>query len=100
MINGMRWLLRFAGTIIASPASCLAGGSCCGKKSAHRPVVSGTGARTVGAQRSVNVYFRHFARIIVNRTALRGIADHRINRIGELQPWNLFPAAAEKVEAA
>ena len=31
---------------------------------------------------------------------LRRIADHPINRIGELLPWNLFPAAVAKVEAA
>ena len=31
---------------------------------------------------------------------LRRIADHPINRIGELLPWNLFPAIPAKVEAA
>ena len=31
---------------------------------------------------------------------LRRIADHPINRIGNLLPWNLFPAASAKVEAA
>jgi transposase len=31
---------------------------------------------------------------------LRRIADHPINRIGELLPWNLFPAVSAKVEAA
>jgi len=31
---------------------------------------------------------------------LRRIADHRINRIEELLPWNLFPAVPAKVEAA
>jgi len=31
---------------------------------------------------------------------LRRIADHPINRIAELLPWNLFPAVQAKVEAA
>jgi transposase len=31
-------------------------------------------------------------------SVLRRIADHPINRIGELLPWNLFPAAAAEVE--
>jgi hypothetical protein len=31
---------------------------------------------------------------------LRRIADHPINRIGELLPWNLFPVAPAEVEAA
>jgi transposase len=31
---------------------------------------------------------------------LRRIADHPINRIGELLPWNLFPVARAEVEAA
>jgi hypothetical protein len=31
---------------------------------------------------------------------LRRIADHPINRIVELLPWNLFPVAQAEVEAA
>ncbi len=31
---------------------------------------------------------------------LRRMADHPINRIGELLLWNLFPAAPAEVEAA
>jgi transposase len=31
---------------------------------------------------------------------LRRVANHRINRIEELLPWNLFPVAPEKAEAA
>ena len=31
---------------------------------------------------------------------LRRIADHPINRIGDLLPWNLFPVAPEAVAAA
>ena len=31
---------------------------------------------------------------------LHCIADHPINRIGELLPWNLFPVAQAEVEAA
>jgi transposase len=33
-------------------------------------------------------------------TVLRRIADHPINRIAGLLPWNLFPAAGEKAAAA
>jgi transposase len=33
-------------------------------------------------------------------SVLRRIADHPINRIGELLPWRLFPAAPAEVEAA
>jgi transposase len=31
---------------------------------------------------------------------LRRIADHPINRIGDLLPWKLFPELPAKVEAA
>jgi hypothetical protein len=31
---------------------------------------------------------------------LRRIADHRINRISELLPWNLFPSDPATAEAA
>jgi transposase len=33
-------------------------------------------------------------------SVLRCIAEHPINRIGDLLPWNLFPAASAEVEAA
>lgn len=32
--------------------------------------------------------------------ALRRIADHPINRISEMLPWNLFPTAPVSAEAA